>query len=151
MVATSAFAAETWLNSTGAVIGRDAVFAGYEGVKQTFVCRASGIPGKLIRTDQKCYIPYYGQEKAYSQFQVLQDPQRRMRWVSKNGAQNQKLVFGGWENGIGLWLCKVRTQQGEIAGKLVAGSATHILEGGKCYYPYYGKEYLATDFEVLTY
>ena len=148
---SSGFAAETWMNSTGDV-GQSPVFAGYEGVKAMYVCRASGIPGKLIRSDKKCYIGYYGKEMAYTNFQFLQDPQRVMSWVHKNGAQNNRLVFGGWENGIGLWLCKVRTQaNGEIAGKLVPGSATHILEGGKCYYGLYGKEFMATDFDVLTY
>jgi len=148
--AGSGYAAETWINSTGGV-GQAPVLAGYEGVKAMYVCRAKGIPGKLIRSDKKCYLGYYGKELDFTSFQVLQDPQRRMRWVHKNGAQNNRLVFGGWENGIGLWICKVRTNNGEIGGKLVQGSATHILEGGKCYYGYYGKESVATDFDVLTY
>lgn len=147
----TAGAAESWITPPNGGVGDAPVFAGYEGVKATYVCRASGIVGKLVRSDKKCYIGYYGQEKAYTNFQVLQDPSRLMRFVYKNGAQNSRLVFGGWENGIGLWICRVKTANGHVAGKLVQGSATHILEGGKCYYGYFGKEYMSTDFDVLTY
>jgi hypothetical protein len=145
---STAQAAETWVNGSNGSAGPSSVYAGQEGTKQVYVCRASGIPGKLILADGKCYIGYYGEEKAYTSYQVLQDPGRQMRWTHRSLAQDQNLVHGGWENGLGLWICKV----GGTVGKLVAGDEpTAILNGGKCYYGWYGQELMATSFEVLTY
>ncbi len=145
----SSFAAETWVNNS---IGSAPVFAGYESTKAVYVCRASGIVGKYIAADRKCYIGYYGKEMAYTSFQVLQDPARQMRWVYMNNAQDSRLVFGGWENGLGLRICRVSTANGHEVGKLVPGDEPYyIIRGGKCYYGYYGKEYMSTHFDVLTY
>jgi hypothetical protein len=142
-------AAETWVNNS---LGSAPVFTGYEAGKANYVCRASGIVGKFIASDKKCYIPYYGKELTYTQYQVLQDPARRMRWLYMNNASDSKLVFGGWENGKGLWICRHVSGNLVISGKLVAGDEPYsIIKGGKCYYSYYGKEYSTTSYDVLTY
>lgn len=137
-----------WMNASNGNIGANPVYVGREGGKDVYVCRANGqVVGKLVRADKKCYIGYYGKEYAYTSYQVLQDKIGRMRYFYTNSLSDPYLVPGGVEqpNNVQLKICRVRRGNDFIGGKMVGG-----VQGGKCYYGYYGKEYLATVFEALS-
>jgi hypothetical protein len=138
-------AAENWINASNGQTGSRPVYVGREGNADVYVCRAGGIPGKLVKRDGKCYIGYYGKEYAYNNYQVLQDTYGRFRFFYTSSLSDNYLVAGGSENGTPLHICRVRTSGGFIGGKMVGG-----VNGGICYYGYYGKEYSATVFEALT-
>lgn len=142
---TPSLYANTWINAADGQKGGRPVLIGLEGGKKSYVCRAGGIPGKLIEKDGKCYIGYYGKEYAYRQYQVLQDTYGRDRFFYSQNLSDPYLVVGGSENGQTLHICRVRhPQRGFLGGKVVGGV------NGKCYYGYYGVEYSATLFEALT-
>lgn len=138
----------TWINASNGQTGAHPVYVGRESNADVYVCRAAGnpgIPGKLVKRDGKCYIGYYGKEYAYTSYQVLQDDTGRMRFFYTTSLSDPYLVYGGHENNIDLHICRVRKGNEFIGGKMVGG-----VQGGKCYYGYYGKEYVATVFEALT-
>lgn len=137
-----------WVNGSNGFIGANPVYIGREGNKNVYVCRAGGqVVGKLVKADGKCYIGYYGKEYAYTNYQVLQDRYGRMRFFYSTSLSDPYLVPGGVEqpNNVTLHICRVRKGNDFIGGKMVGST-----QNGKCYYGYYGKEYLATVFEALT-
>lgn len=140
---SSAFA-ETWINASNGQLGARPVYVGREGNADAYVCRANGIPGKLIQRDGKCYIGYYGVEYAYTSYQVLQNPGRYRFWLG-SVLSDDYLVGEGIENGMKVHVCRVRTSAGFIGGKLVGS-----VHNGICYYGYYGKEYSSTIFDALS-
>lgn len=146
-ITSAAFADNgTWLNASNGQVGQYPVYVGREGSKDVYVCRAGGtIPGKLVKADGKCYIGYYGKEYAYTSYQVLQNRSGRMRFFYTNSLSNEYLVYGGRENNIDLHICRVRKHGSFIGGKMVGG-----VQNGKCYYGWYGKEYVETLFEALS-
>ena len=137
-----------WISGSNGSTGANPVWVGREGSKNVYVCRAAGqIVGKLVKADGKCYIGYYGKEYAYTSYQVLQDRYGRMRYFYSTSLSDPYLVAGGVENpgNVQLHICRVRKGNDFIGGKMVGST-----QGGKCYYGYYGKEYVATVFEALT-
>lgn len=137
-----------WISGSNGFTGANPVYVGREGTKDVYVCRAgSQIVGKLVKKDGKCYIGYYGKEYAYTTYQVLQDRIGRMRFFYTNSLTDPYLVFGGVEQpgNVQLHICRVRRGNDFIGGKMVGG-----VQGGTCYYGYYGKEYSAKIFEALS-
>jgi hypothetical protein len=137
-----------WINGSNGYVGSSPVYVGREGRKDVYVCRARGqIVGKLVKADGKCYIGYYGKEYSYTSYQVLQDRSGRMRFFYTNSLTDPYLVAGGVEqpNNVQLHICRVRKGNDFIGGKM-----TGTTQNGKCYYGYYGKEYVATVFEALS-
>jgi hypothetical protein len=137
--------ADTWFTRTSGALGPDPVRVGREGTADVYVCRASGIPGKLIARDGKCYIGYDGVEYAYTTYEVLQDPHGQFRFFAGSSLSDDYLVLGGSENGTALHICRVRVGNNLIAGKLVGGA-----QNGTCYYGYYGREYSSRVYDALT-
>lgn len=142
--ASGAFA-ETWINASNGQLGTHPVEIGREGNADSYVCRVSGIPGKLIKRDGKCYIGYYGVEYSYKSYQVLQDRSGRYRFWSGSSLSDNYLVGEGTENGVKVHACRVRTSAGFIGGKLVGS-----VQNGICYYGYYGREYSNKIFDALS-
>lgn len=137
-----------WINGSNGFVGANPVSVGTEGGKKVYVCRAGGqIVGKLVKTDGKCYVPYFGKEYAYTSYQVLQDKIGRMRFFYTSSLSDPYLVFGGVEqpNNVRLHICRVRKGNDFIGGKMVG-----TTQNGTCYYGYYGKEYTAKIFEALS-
>lgn len=137
-----------WINGSNGYTGPNPVYVGREGTKSVYVCRAAGqVVGKLVKADGKCYIGYYGKEYAYTSYQVLQDRYGRMRFFYSSSLSDPYLVDGGVEQpgNVPLHICRVRRGNDMIGGKMVG-----TTQNGKCYYGYYGKEYVATVFEALT-
>jgi hypothetical protein len=137
-----------WINGSNGYTGPNPVYVGREGRKDVYVCRSGGsIVGKLVKADGKCYVGYYGKEIAYTSYQVLQDRIGRMRFFYSTSLTDPYLVFGGVEQpgNVQLHICRVRKGNDFIGGKMVGGT-----QNGKCYYGYYGKEYVATVFEALS-
>ncbi len=137
-----------WVNGSNGYVGQKPVYVGREGGKRVYVCRAGGqIVGKLVKADGKCYVGYYGKEYAYTSYQVLQDSAGRMRYFYSHSVTDPYAVFGGVEqpNNVQLHICRVRKGNDYLGGKMVGST-----QNGTCYYGYYGKEYTAKLFEVLT-
>jgi len=137
-----------WVNGSNGYTGSNPVYVGREGRKDVYVCRTNGsVVGKLVKADGKCYIGYYGKEYANTNYQVLQDRYGRMRYFYSTSLTDPYLVFGGLEqpNNVQLHICRVRRGTDFIGGKMVG-----TTQNGKCYYGYYGKEYVSTVFEALS-
>lgn len=141
---SSAFA-ESWIASANGGRGPRPVWVGTEGGKNVYVCRIGGTPGKLVASDGKCYIGYYGKEYAYTSYEVLQDPSGRYRYFAGSSLSDEYVVDSGYENGVPTQICRVRRGNDFIGGKLIGP-----VQNGKCYYGYYGTEYLSTVYEALS-
>lgn len=137
--------AESWFTTANGGLGRNPVWVGTEGGKNVYVCRIGGTPGKLVASDGKCYIGYYGTEYAYTSYQVLQDPSRRLRFFGGSSLSDDYVIDGGYENGTLTQICRVRRGNDYIGGKLIGP-----VQDGKCYYGYYGVEYMSRIYDALS-
>lgn len=137
--------AETWQVNANGNVGPNPVWVGTEGGHQVYVCRVGGTPGKLIQGDGKCYIGYYGQEYPYTSYEVLQDATGRFRFFASGSLSDDYLVFGGYENGQATHICRVRRGNDFVGGKLIGP-----VHNGKCYYGWYGTEYMSTVYDALS-
>ncbi len=137
--------AESWFVTANGGVGTSPVWVGTEGGKTVYVCRIGGTPGKLIASDGKCYIGYYGKEYAYTSYEVLQDPSGRYRFFGGSALSDEYVIDGGYENGVLTQICRVRRGNDFIGGKLIGP-----VQNGKCYYGYYGVEYLSTVYDALS-
>lgn len=142
---SSAAHAESWFVTANGGVGQNPVFVGTEGGKAVYVCRIGGTPGKLVAADGKCYIGYYGKEYPYTSYEVLQDPSHRLRYFAGSALSDDYVIDGGYENGTPTQICRVRRGNDFIGGKLIGP-----VQNGKCYYGYYGVEYMSTIYDALS-
>ncbi|ODM91382.1 hypothetical protein Ocin01_15299 [Orchesella cincta] len=99
-----------------------------EWVSGKFLTRSDGI--------HRAYIPYYGKEYEYLDFQVLISPPGATGWVETQPKNIPKLaVVGGFDPAVmePTYICRVWHD-----GKLVVGKVLKNSEN--CFIPYYGKE-----------
>lgn len=117
-----------------------------------YYCRAS-LPdgslqlGKIEHGFSGCHVPYYGQERVLSYYQVLVDLTPPMP-LSTVSASNGSVPFGALRGGTDvygepLYLCVAYYNGGRHPGKL-------RREYGACYISYGGSEVPVSNYTVLT-
>ncbi|CAL8068569.1 unnamed protein product [Orchesella dallaii] len=96
----------------------------------------------------RAYIPYYGKEYTYTDFQTLIAPPGATTWV-ETGPKNipKHAVIGGFDPAVmePTYICRAWHE-----GQLVVGKVLRNSEN--CFIPFHGKELLIDKrFEVLVY
>ncbi|XP_064484359.1 uncharacterized protein LOC135397001 [Ornithodoros turicata] len=138
-----------WVNTTGDNVPYNAVVGGKDSGEDTYICRAEHggdvLPGKIVRSQNVCYVSHTGSEHAHHAYQVLVPlGESQFDWVPESDG---RLPPGAVQGGV--------TKSGE---PLYIGRTSHkgTLTNGKIhcslsrlYIPYGSLEFAYSSYEVL--
>lgn len=123
--------------------------------EQQSVCRhpqdGNMVPGKLVPSHGKCYIPRSGKEWGFSEYEVLvNDASFDLKWYdNSNGNFHSGAILGGFAGGWPMMICRAWHLGRQNTYRWVNGKLDTQPGYECCYIPYAGKEHCYKNYQVL--
>ena len=125
-----------------------------DGERQ-YICRAENgrnmVPGKLVPTLKKCYIPRSGREHEYTSYEVLLNRDGYdLEWVNASYGQTvDGAMLGGFASGWPMYVCRGWHKGRQRKWRWVSGKLDPEPGYECCYISYGGYEYCKKSYQVL--